>query len=269
MSLSFLPGEPNRSPQCSAFVNWNLVQIIAYCSGNNLVILTKNSQHLQTLYLDEDSFVIDINRVNGKIAIAMKNRVLIYTPTVTNFYNFNFNGRKNISDLHIHWSLETEITNKRDDSKINCICWSDSCEIRDDELDSNQFFGLPDEYNSETSCELAVGSDKALTLFRFYYKSVDGEKKIHKKTLWFKPQPNPVYLVHFSPNSTAIASVGYYDKLVKVWHRVSFGIESSEFQLSYLPHPTYVTSLRWRSLPKIAKTELFRRRKFDFNCRQF
>ncbi|ODV85323.1 hypothetical protein CANARDRAFT_28586 [[Candida] arabinofermentans NRRL YB-2248] len=249
MTLNFLPGEPNRSPHCCCFANWNEIQILSYCSGNNLVIISKDFHHLQTIYLPADCFNVDINKINGKIAVSLDSKVLIYTPTISNFYNFNFGGRKNISELKIKWDLELEVVNEQDSTNINCFNWSDSCEIKENELDSNQFFGVPDEYNSETSCELIVGSQETLTLWRFYYNNIDGTKSIYKRLLWIKKQPNPIYIVKFSPNSTSIASIGLYDKLVKVWRRVSFGIESSEFELNYIPHPTHVTSITWKSLP--------------------
>lgn len=246
MTLNILPGEPNRSPACVSLVNWNAIQILCYCSGNNLVILTKGCQHLQTIYLPKNASVVDINRINGKIAVSLDDQINIYTPKISNFYNFTFSGSDDISELKIEWELETEIFNKKDTSSINCISWSDSCDSRDEEMNSNQFFGLPDEYNSEVSCELVTGSNNSLTLWRLYYKNIQGEKTIHKKQLWYKEQPNPVYMVKFSPNSTAIASIGFFDKLVKLWHRVSYGIESSDFDLTYLPHNSQVSNIRWR-----------------------
>ncbi|KAG7819982.1 hypothetical protein KL909_004731 [Ogataea angusta] len=247
MTLNFVPGEPNRSPHCCSFVNWNAVQVLAYCSGNNLVIVTKNFQHLQTLYLPRDSYVVDVNRINGKIALAIGSKIQIYTPTVSNFYNYNFRGRKDVSELEIEWGLETEIENDKDGSTITCLSWSDSCDTYDDELSSAHLFGVPEEYNSLTSCELCVGSERSLALWRIYYSAKDGTHNARHRLLWSKTQPNPVYMVKFSPHSTAIASVGYYDKLVKIWHRVAYGIESAEFELNYTRLPAYVTLLRWKS----------------------
>ncbi|KAH3660558.1 hypothetical protein OGAPHI_007144 [Ogataea philodendri] len=247
MSLNFVPGEPNRTPHSSAFVNWNDVQILAYCSGNSLVIVTKNFQHLQTLYLSRDSYVVDINRVNGKIAVGVGSSVQIYTPTVSNFYNYNFRGRKDVAELEIEWSLESEITNNCDNSPVTCIAWSDLCDTYEDEVSTAQLFGLPEEYNSLTSCELCVGSEQSLALWRLYYTAQTGKHTPKHRLLWHKKQPNPVYMARFSPNSSTIATTGYGDRLVKVWHRVAFGIESAEFELNYVAVAAHVSLLHWKA----------------------
>jgi len=250
MAISFLPGEPNRSSEACKYSNWNSIQILAYLSGNNLVILTKNGRHLQTIYLPSDAFALDVNQVNGKIALAIKNKIVIYSPTISNFYSFNFGGRRNLDELGINWSLETSFEVSHDNSQINCLSWSDSCEFGSEDDDSANFLGLPMEFNSQTSCELVAGSDKSLSLWRFYYKKGSEKLELHRKLLWSKNQPNPVYKVEFSPNANCIASIGFCDKLVKIWYRLSYGIDSADFELYYIPHPSVVTSLRWKAFLK-------------------
>ena len=252
MTLNFLPGQPNNTPDSCCFVNWNTIQILTYTSGNNLVILTKNSLHLQTLYLPSDSFAVDVNRVNGKIAIAIKDEVHIYSPEVSNYYNFNFHGRKDLSELKIQWSLEHKITNDNhnDNDIINCLCWSDYTQVADSDSDDAQIFDLPSEFNSKTSCELITGSNNSLKMHQMSYVADPNtpDNKIMKCSLmWYKPQPNPIYKVKISPNSTCIASIGYYDKNVKLWHRVGFTNEYCDFELHYLSQETYVTDLIWKS----------------------
>ncbi|KAE8333482.1 RAVE protein 1 C terminal-domain-containing protein [Aspergillus sergii] len=75
-------------------------------------------------------------------------------------------------------------------------------------------------------------------------------------TLWFLndvPRPvwkqklaNPVKFAQFSPDSTLLITTGYYDRLVKVWRRLSFGADDVRFEVSYLPHPAIVTGVHWR-----------------------
>ncbi|KAK5159719.1 hypothetical protein LTR04_004793 [Oleoguttula sp. CCFEE 6159] len=61
----------------------------------------------------------------------------------------------------------------------------------------------------------------------------------------------------FSPcDASLIASCGRYDRLVKLWRRLSF--ETADFDFSYLPHPTTVTGIQWRK-PKSAEQEQNRR----------
>lgn len=65
-------------------------------------------------------------------------------------------------------------------------------------------------------------------------------------SLWRKPLANPVELAALSYDSAYIASAGYYDRLVKVWRRLSYGADDVCFDFMYLRHPRPVTSLQWR-----------------------
>jgi hypothetical protein len=64
--------------------------------------------------------------------------------------------------------------------------------------------------------------------------------------IWKKELANPVKLALLSYDSTYVASTGLYDRLVKVWRRLSFGSDDVRFDFTYLPHPQTVTNLRWR-----------------------
>lgn len=63
---------------------------------------------------------------------------------------------------------------------------------------------------------------------------------------WRKALANPVKYAHLSYDSAYIASVGYLDRLVKVWRRLSYVSDEIRFDFMYLPHPQAVTSLQWR-----------------------
>lgn len=65
-------------------------------------------------------------------------------------------------------------------------------------------------------------------------------------TVWAREVANPVKFAQFSYDSAYIASTGYYDRLVKVWRRLSFGSDDTRFDFSYLPHPAAVTGIHWR-----------------------
>jgi WD40 repeat protein len=64
--------------------------------------------------------------------------------------------------------------------------------------------------------------------------------------LWDKKLPNPVKSAHLSYDSAYIVSLGLYDRLPKVWRRLAYGAEEVRFDMTYLPHPDIVTSVRWR-----------------------
>lgn len=50
----------------------------------------------------------------------------------------------------------------------------------------------------------------------------------------------------FSPDSSFVASIGFYDQNVKIWNRLSFDHDNLDFDFTYLPHKDIVTTLRWR-----------------------
>ncbi|RMZ80105.1 hypothetical protein DV737_g3178, partial [Chaetothyriales sp. CBS 132003] len=72
--------------------------------------------------------------------------------------------------------------------------------------------------------------------------NVDGEKKI----IWSQDVPSPTALAIFSHDGGLLASCGSHDRIVKIWRRLSYEIDSTRFDVSYLPHPTSVTNLHWR-----------------------
>ncbi|KAI9875830.1 MAG: regulator of (H+)-ATPase in vacuolar membrane [Pleopsidium flavum] len=87
-----------------------------------------------------------------------------------------------------------------------------------------------------TSEELLVGSS-CLTLFA----TADAEAAI-----WRRKLANPAKFAHFSYDASLIASTGRYDRLMKIWRRLSFGSDDVRFDYTYLPHPATVTGLHWR-----------------------
>ncbi|EEH44592.2 uncharacterized protein PADG_00881 [Paracoccidioides brasiliensis Pb18] len=64
--------------------------------------------------------------------------------------------------------------------------------------------------------------------------------------IWTRDVANPVKFAQFSHDASLIASTGQYDRLVKVWKRLSFNTHDVRFEISYLPHPDTVTGMHWR-----------------------
>ena len=83
--------------------------------------------------------------------------------------------------------------------------------------------------------ELLVGSD-TLRLFQ----TADDETLI-----WRRQLSSPVISALFSHDARFIASTARYDRLVKIWRRLSFGSDDVRFDFSYLSHASSVTSLQW------------------------
>ncbi|KAF2136963.1 uncharacterized protein K452DRAFT_322103 [Aplosporella prunicola CBS 121167] len=85
--------------------------------------------------------------------------------------------------------------------------------------------------------ELLVGSS-SLALF-----STHNDTAEH---LYSTRLASPAKFAHFSYDATFIASTSQYDRLVKIWHRLTTGSVQERFDVAYLPHPAIVTGLHWR-----------------------
>ena len=97
-----------------------------------------------------------------------------------------------------------------------------------DGIDLTLSWGVPE--------ELLVGSC-SLNLFN---------TKGTVSAIWSRKISKPVKIANFSHDAELLASTGLYDRLVKIWRRLSFGSEDTRFDFSYLPHPETVTSIQWR-----------------------
>jgi hypothetical protein len=64
--------------------------------------------------------------------------------------------------------------------------------------------------------------------------------------IWNQSLPYPTVLAYLSPDSSLIASTGQHDRLVKIWRRLSYEVDGTRFDVSYLPHPSTITNLHWR-----------------------
>ncbi|EGY22635.1 regulator of V-ATPase in vacuolar membrane protein [Verticillium dahliae VdLs.17] len=63
---------------------------------------------------------------------------------------------------------------------------------------------------------------------------------------WEKALPNDAKSAQLSFDSAYIAVIGFYDTIVKVWRRLTYGADEVCFDLACLPHPDLVTNIRWR-----------------------
>ncbi|EER42251.1 WD repeat protein [Histoplasma capsulatum H143] len=116
-----------------------------------------------------------------------------------------------VGDNTWKWSLCHKLRAPNDDERINVLSW-----------------GAGD--------ELLAGSSRLVLWL------LTDEPQI----IWTKSVANPVKFAQFSHDASLIASTGQYDRLVKLWRRLTFSTEEVRFEVSYLPHPDVVTSMHWR-----------------------
>ncbi|RCK54817.1 Regulator of V-ATPase in vacuolar membrane protein 1 [Candida viswanathii] len=220
MTITFIPGEVNKSNHSVAQTNWKNHHIIVYGSGNNLIIIAGTVQptnkkpnpfnidrNLQTIYLDRDPEAIDISSKNGYITIAISNKIIVYKP---------MNEYMRIPK----WQTCTEFEVNQGET-VNCIKWA----------------------NEED--EIIIGTNKSLYLYHLF--SEYGEWKYMQR--WKSSEVASIADIAVTPNSKMILTTsGPYDRLIKAWTRITYGDENTMFDLTYLPHPigTYVTDFVWK-----------------------
>ncbi|KAI0547351.1 WD repeat domain-containing protein [Xylaria curta] len=96
-----------------------------------------------------------------------------------------------------------------------------------------------------TPATLSWGSAEELLIGRsslWLYDTVSTPPTCH----WKQKLASPVRSALLSYDSSYIASVGYHDRLIKIWRRLNFGSEEVHFDYGYLSHPQAVTSIQWR-----------------------
>jgi WD40 repeat protein len=86
--------------------------------------------------------------------------------------------------------------------------------------------------------ELLIGGSR----LRLWYLPETGTAKF----IWDQPLAYATAFAYCSQDGELIASCGPHDRMVKIWRRLSFEVESTRFDISYLPHPTSVTNIHWR-----------------------
>lgn len=216
MTITFVPGEPNKANHAIAQVLWKNHHIVTYGSGNNLIIYitTSGKQNLQTIYLENDPTAIAINSTNAFIAISFKSKIIILKPL-------------NEYMVKPQWIQVLELNHDQQQQQlllqsINCLSWA---------CNEN---------------ELIVGCDQYLTLY--YIKDEYGQI-LHSKR-WVMNQPNSISSVKFTNDASKIVSTsGNCDRFIKLWLRINYGDDNTLFEVSYLPHPkgTWVTEFQWRA----------------------
>ncbi|KAK3673217.1 regulator of (H+)-ATPase in vacuolar membrane [Recurvomyces mirabilis] len=217
-----LPGAPTASVQATATFIFRHKRYVTYITSSQLNILTGPTKLVQALAFAEGLVAVAVESNTGKIAVASKSQVYVLEPIAEGW-------------TKVWWE------------KSLCLCL---CVGKEGVEDEASYLS----WGSEG--ELLVGGSKNLSLFSTIPSSrtttpavspVDGEAAVEeRKALWSKPVASAIQYVALCPSANVIASCSWYDRLVKIWRRLSF--EEGLFDHTYLAHPAAVTHLEWRPL---------------------
>ncbi|KAK0674413.1 putative regulator of V-ATPase in vacuolar membrane protein [Cercophora samala] len=206
-------------------------RITVYISGAALSILSDHHHLLQTIYDDDPTPLqsVSLDETTAKIAVVTDSGVgRIYKPTINTLLPLGS------PDREPRWVLQGTFSTSF----------------------STSLTPHPTTLSWGSDGELLVSSDK-LQL----WQTSRPEGDIHLS--WSKLLPNPARVGLLSYDSAYIASVGYHDRLVKVWRRLSYGsggvgggeegeevVDGARFDFMYLRHEDVVTRLEWRKGPR-------------------
>ncbi|SGZ53198.1 CIC11C00000004254 [Sungouiella intermedia] len=220
MTIQFVPGDPNRSINSLYQAQWRNHRIIAYGSGNNLIIYTitdNGNPNLQTVYLDRDPVAVCINGDNGLICISHGVQVLALRPV-------------NEYMAIPKWTEAQRLD--IDETEVLCMKWA------------------------VAEQELVVGTSKGIHLLHLYIEY--GEIKSNSR--WFQEQASPVEGIDITADASKIVSYNYtnYDSFAKVFVRINYGDSNSLFELIYLDHERskWLLSFKWREKRQVDTSEI-------------
>ncbi|KAJ9149269.1 Regulator of V-ATPase in vacuolar membrane protein 1 [Pleurostoma richardsiae] len=204
---AILPGKPESRLQALATGFWQSRRVIAYITGSAIAILSDHDTLLQTIYDDDEQ------RLEAIAFDEASGKIAVCTDRIVRIYK-PFGQEEDA----LRWALQSSFT--VDDERI-----------------------YPRHGDSPPVCLSWGGSDELLVARSSLCLYQTTETPV---CTWRKPLPNPAKYASLSYDSAYISSVGYHDRLVKVWRRLGYGADVVAFDFAYLPHPQVVTSLQWR-----------------------
>ncbi|KUI67091.1 Regulator of V-ATPase in vacuolar membrane protein 1 [Cytospora mali] len=202
-----LPGKPEARLQAVATGFWNSRRIITYISGNAIAILSDHETLIQTIYDDDET------HLEAVALDEVSGKIAVCTHRTVRIYKPFVH-----EDGVLRWAWDTLFTPRVDEDGLHdgaryamTLSWGNSEEL--------------------------LASRSASTLY---------QTTPELTCTWRKLQASPVKYAELSYDSAYVASVGYHDRLVKVWRRLSYVSDDVRFDFIYLSHPQAVTALQWR-----------------------
>lgn len=215
--VQVFPGAPAESLQAATTFTFRQRRYIAYICGRQLNVLCSPTKLIQVLAFEEELVAVAAEEETGKIAVAGKREPYILEPFTEGW-------------TKIWWEKSLYLRREDAGDETRTLSWG-------------------------TEGELLIGGTRRLHLFSSLPSSrtssaavspADDNTAEDRAALWSKYLASPVQYASFSPSANLIASCGKYDRLVKIWRRLSF--EGGLFDYTYLLHSSAVTHLEWRPL---------------------
>jgi WD40 repeat protein len=216
-SSQILPGTPAVSLQSLSSFVFRQSRYVAYISGSQLNILSSSNRLVQATEFKSTLQSVIAESGHGKLVVATSKEIFVLKPEIEG------------------WSR---------------VWWETTLQLeREDAADSARWLSWGDDG------EVLVGGSHALSLFSSLPSSqvsspadiaIDRGSTESRRPIWAIPIASPILIAEFSPSATMIASCANYDRMVKIWRRLSF--EEGLFDYIYLPHPALVTHISWRPL---------------------
>ncbi|KAK0943223.1 regulator of (H+)-ATPase in vacuolar membrane [Friedmanniomyces endolithicus] len=215
--IQILPGAPTCSLQALTTFTFRHKRYVVYISGCQLNICTSPTKLVQALTFDDELIATAAESQTGKIAVAGKSDRYILEPVAEGW-------------TKVWWKKSLGLGWEDAGDEAQCLSWSGEG-------------------------DLLMGGTRQLSLFSTLPSSrtnspavspADVDDLEERSALWSKPVASPVQYAVFCPSANLIATSGRYDRLIKIWRRLSF--EEALFDYTYLPHPGAVTHVEWRPL---------------------
>ncbi|KAK0988780.1 regulator of (H+)-ATPase in vacuolar membrane [Friedmanniomyces endolithicus] len=215
--IQILPGAPTCSLQALTTFTFRHKRFVVYISGCQLNICTSPTKLVQALTFDDELIATAAESQTGKIAVACKCDRYVLEPVAEGW-------------TKVWWKKSLRLGREDAGDEAQCLSWSGEG-------------------------DLLVGGGRQLSLFSTLPSSrtktpavspADVDDLEERSALWSKPVASPVQYAVFCPSANLMATSGRYDRLVKIWRRLSF--EEALFDYTYLPHPGAVTHVEWRPL---------------------
>ncbi|KAL4778922.1 RAVE protein 1 C terminal-domain-containing protein [Aspergillus varians] len=113
-----LPGRPPAKLQSFDTALWDGLRVVAYISGQALVILGGPHKLLQTIYIDDTPALeaVAIDEASGKIAVCGGPHVFVYLPY-------------GIQNETLKWSLSSTLRYENDNETIRTLSWGSPDEL--------------------------------------------------------------------------------------------------------------------------------------------